>query len=730
MRHFFLFHPPEAELRMAAVNVRQLSDSDLRERLKSFGQNVGPITNTTRIILEKKLSKFLDSNVINNASVKEDAVKKKHVAKKRLPPTGGGRKSTTRKFAPLSSDEEEDSHRNENYRKTVNRPKNDFVDPNDTNISIIPLAANSIGQIPHNARNRLASSQGSISASSSVSTPLVLSKNEFSDDDFYPANEAPNTHPNADRDVPVQNSSGRRNSRITNHISDPNVRSYLNTPAVRGRYTKFTTTSPPNSSSTTTNISNMRDEIDASLIQIRKSYTTKKPSPTSRSQDESEKEDEEIDAEFVSEKIAYIQMFKGSITGFKITVLIIVLLLVGLYLYNGADNGIESINSDGDSWVDAQNHYQVITCLYQKLSVLAGDADCGYIEDKWINKDFLQEFADPCLTDKTSQVFTILNNTMYANYIEVNRNGNVSSKSSYRSLGCRVNQALSVIVFRIIMVITIIACVIGGYFVMKKRWTADDEEMRQILHFVERIIDTLQRHHEVCQTTKDLPPFLPIPHVRDMIIPLAKRKKMARIWRKAVAFLNSSDSRVRVETQRIAGEDFDVWRWIGVCTPKLKKEKKATNETYLTNDQDKCWQGPAFDEIEKVVRMPIVTPTPCLKIRYMHEGLEEKDDKWIKHVENAVLEKCNQDGAQILHIFVDKTSKEGCVYVKCDSLESAGKAFRCMYGNWFDCRLVIVKFVTLARYHQRFPDALRCAVPLQPDPKMPSSLNWVAEDDK
>ena len=30
----------------------------------------------------------------------------------------------------------------------------------------------------------------------------------------------------------------------------------------------------------------------------------------------------------------------------------------------------------------------------------------------------------------------------------------------------------------------------------------------------------------------------------------------------------------------------------------------------------------AFEEIEKVVRMPIVTPTPCLKIRYMHEGFE------------------------------------------------------------------------------------------------------------
>ena len=28
----------------------------------------------------------------------------------------------------------------------------------------------------------------------------------------------------------------------------------------------------------------------------------------------------------------------------------------------------------------------------------------------------------------------------------------------------------------------------------------------------------------------------------------------------------------------------------------------------------------AFDKIEKVVRLPIITPTPCLKIRYLHGG--------------------------------------------------------------------------------------------------------------
>jgi len=56
---------------------------------------------------------------------------------------------------------------------------------------------------------------------------------------------------------------------------------------------------------------------------------------------------------------------------------------------------------------------------------------------------------------------------------------------------------------------------------------------------------------------------------------------MAKVWQKAVDFLNSSDSRIRVETQQISGEDFEVWRWIGVCLPKVKKQK-TTKESSTT----------------------------------------------------------------------------------------------------------------------------------------------------
>lgn len=287
-------------------------------------------------------------------------------------------------------------------------------------------------------------------------------------------------------------------------------------------------------------------------------------------------------------------------------------------------------------------------------------------------------------------------------------------------------ESASAILVRILVAALVIMTVGVLYFILKYRWKKADDETRQMLFFVDKIIGTLKKHDIAAKKNKDIPPYLPIPHVRDMLIPLMERKKMSNVWQKTVDFLNTSDSRIRVEAQQIAGEDFEVWRWIGVTPDSGQKSNEETKRNHFeTNvEQEKCWQGPAFDQIEKVVRMPIVIPTPCLKVRYMHDGPEEKDKNWDIRVQDALLEKCCQDGAQVLHIYVDKTSTEGCVYAKFNSLDSAGKAFRSIYGNWFDGRLVVVKFVTLARYHQRFPDAVHSVDILRTSGKYASSLHW------
>jgi membrane protein Man1 len=42
------------------------------------------------------------------------------------------------------------------------------------------------------------------------------------------------------------------------------------------------------------------------------------------------------------------------------------------------------------------------------------------------------------------------------------------------------------------------------------------------------------------------------------------RKKLLPVWEKAVKFIEANESRIRVESQTIQGEEFLVWKWLPV----------------------------------------------------------------------------------------------------------------------------------------------------------------------
>ena len=98
--------------------------------------------------------------------------------------------------------------------------------------------------------------------------------------------------------------------------------------------------------------------------------------------------------------------------------------------------------------------------------------------------------------------------------------------------------------------------------------------------------------------------------------------------------------------------DFAVWRWIQPAV-----------------DGAKVWQGQAFGENSTTLRsrhrssVPRNPLTTCLKIRNMFDATIETGSEWQQTVQDAVLEKCSP--ATIVHIAVDPSSTEGCVYVRC-----------------------------------------------------------------
>lgn len=184
---------------------------------------------------------------------------------------------------------------------------------------------------------------------------------------------------------------------------------------------------------------------------------------------------------------------------------------------------------------------------------------------------------------------------------------------------------------------------------------------------------------------------------------------MGNVWEKAKKFLSASETRIRVENQRISGEDYLVWRWIQAASPA----KRYTHTS-------RVWQGEAFD-ISKSINRPMVCPTPCLKIRNMFDVDMEVGKDWEVQIQDSILEKC-QGNNEILRICVEKESKEGLVYMLCATDKAAGRAFQALHGAWFDGRLVTVKFIRLHRFHYRFPDSVnQSRVPMRPTSAVPVS---------
>ena len=70
----------------------------------------------------------------------------------------------------------------------------------------------------------------------------------------------------------------------------------------------------------------------------------------------------------------------------------------------------------------------------------------------------------------------------------------VSSKYVHRSLRCRINQAVSVVMLRVVALVLLVAAVVGGYFYKKNEWSRFEEETRKMLSFSAQIIDMLKKH--------------------------------------------------------------------------------------------------------------------------------------------------------------------------------------------------------------------------------------------
>ena len=104
------------------------------------------------------------------------------------------------------------------------------------------------------------------------------------------------------------------------------------------------------------------------------------------------------------------------------------------------------------------------------------------------------------------------------------------------------------------------------------------------------------------------------------------RKRSGRIWEKACLWIAEHESRVRVENQRIAGEDFQVWRWIQVDPLQTEvpwSEDRGEDSTDGAKSKGD-WRGTAFEDcppgVDAKVAPPAGSPSPFIRLKNMFEA--------------------------------------------------------------------------------------------------------------
>ena len=496
---------------MKMDDVEEISNSELRKRLTSYGVTVGPVTSTTRKLLERKLKKFEQSSSVpvepvtnggSSGGAGTPSEKEKPASKSNSRRSSAGRRSS-KKFAAYSSDEDEvvNGSRKADVsvapppinvstppRQTKPSTNNEFVDPNDVLIPTTPAAASPAVQV----RSRRSINNTTINNEKALK-PLV---NEFSDDEEPPTRktESPRVPQQQQQQQQQQqpppsssatsyvngatdlsNTGGLSNgcsSRLNNHDNEDDeqqhkqkqslpqqpqtkpkllmkpsskpmkvVHSFTN-PVRRSTPPRFNSTTTQNTEEDDENTSSsktksdlpddVQEELNSSLASLRNAWGSKHPSPNRNSKqstipEESESGDEDVGGEHhpLSHRVrSLLRRGWDAVASWRMLILLaVVFAFTGVYLQNRSNNRFPSItasvaaNTDAEDTAQQQlNDHRIINCLYQRLSVLAGDAECGDAPSKWIAMSDLPEFSLPCIQegDNSERIGSLISSTYYS----------------------------------------------------------------------------------------------------------------------------------------------------------------------------------------------------------------------------------------------------------------------------------------------------------------------------
>ncbi|KAM4563074.1 RNA-binding protein 39b isoform 2-T4 [Odontesthes bonariensis] len=120
---------------------------------------------------------------------------------------------------------------------------------------------------------------------------------------------------------------------------------------------------------------------------------------------------------------------------------------------------------------------------------------------------------------------------------------------------------------------------------------------------------------------------------------------------------------------------------------------------------------PAQSQALNLPSQPLATH--CLQLSNLFNPQAENDPGWATEIQDDVIEECNKHGG-VVHIYVDKNSAQGNVYVKCPSIPAAMATVNALHGRWFAGKMITAAYVPLPTYHNLFPDSVTAKQLLMP----------------
>ncbi|XP_028632911.1 LEM domain-containing protein 2 [Grammomys surdaster] len=217
--------------------------------------------------------------------------------------------------------------------------------------------------------------------------------------------------------------------------------------------------------------------------------------------------------------------------------------------------------------------------LYNFLAIQAGNFECGNpekLKSKCIPVLEAQEYianvtSSPSAKFKAALTWILSSNKDVGIWLKgedpselvttVDKVVCLESARPRMGVGCRLSRALLTAVTHVLIFFWCLAFLWGLLILLKYRWRKLEEEEQAMYEMVKKIIDVVQDHYVDWEQDMERYPYVGILHVRDSLIPPQSRRRMKRVWDRAVEFLASNESRIQTESHRVAGEDMLVWRW-------------------------------------------------------------------------------------------------------------------------------------------------------------------------